>query len=314
MTLNKTFAELCDYYLAYKSVLKRRKRDDESLIRVHLRPFFGSLKLSEVSDKVDEFKSLRIHYHPCSLSHQLTLLISMLRVAHERRWLLEMPHIKKPRVRVFDKDFHYLKTDDEIRRFLFAAQSEGDDVFALYALAVYTGLRPGEQAGLKKDDIQLESRRITVQNSYEGPTKNGEVRYVPVLDPLLPMLRKWLLQSPGPYLFPTKTGTMLEEKARIFDETFRRVLEKANFQKGEKRGKMRNYIRYYDLRHTFASTWMRNGGDIFKLSKILGHKSVQMTMRYAHLAPDAYSSDYGRLGTCAPSGELAPVLSIQSHA
>ena len=39
-----------------------------------------------------------------------------------------------------------------------------------------------------------------------------------------------------------------------------------------------------------------NGGDVFKLQKILGHKSIQMTMRYAHLAPDAFSADYGRLG------------------
>jgi hypothetical protein len=44
-----------------------------------------------------------------------------------------------------------------------------------------------------------------------------------------------------------------------------------------------------------------NGGDIFKLQKVLGHKSVQMTMRYAHLAPNAFAADYGRLGPVAIS-------------
>lgn len=139
LVLNKTFDELCDYYLAHRSVLKRRKRDDESLVRVHLRPFFGKFKLVEVFDKVDEYKSQRIHHHPNSLHHQLTLLISMLRVAHEKRWLLEVPNIKKPRVRVFDKDFHFLRTEDEIRRFLLAAQEEGENVFTLYHPQILQG-------------------------------------------------------------------------------------------------------------------------------------------------------------------------------
>ena len=49
--------------------------------------------------------------------------------------------------------------------------------------------------------------------------------------------------------------------------------------------------------NTLASHWVMRGGDLFKLQKILGHKSVQMTVRYAHLAPDAFAADYDRLGT-----------------
>lgn len=64
---------------------------------------------------------------------------------------------------------------------------------------------------------------------------------------------------------------------------------------------MSHYITFHDLRHTFASYWVRQAGDLFRLQKILGHKSVTMTMRYAHLAPDAFASDYGRLGATAPS-------------
>jgi Phage integrase family len=59
---------------------------------------------------------------------------------------------------------------------------------------------------------------------------------------------------------------------------------------------------FHDLRHSFASHWVARGGDLFKLQKILGHKTVQMTMRYAHLAPAAFRDDWNRLGTAlAPS-------------
>jgi integrase len=48
-------------------------------------------------------------------------------------------------------------------------------------------------------------------------------------------------------------------------------------------------IRFHDLRHTFASHFMMNGGNIYDLQKILGHSSVKMTERYAHLSPNHLS-------------------------
>lgn len=44
-------------------------------------------------------------------------------------------------------------------------------------------------------------------------------------------------------------------------------------------------LHFHDLRHTFASQWMMAGGDLYVLKSILGHKSVAMTQRYAHLSP-----------------------------
>lgn len=54
-------------------------------------------------------------------------------------------------------------------------------------------------------------------------------------------------------------------------------------------------LRLHDLRHTFAGLFLASGGDIFKLSKILGHSSVAITQQvYAHLHPDAFAEDYNR--------------------
>ena len=68
------------------------------------------------------------------------------------------------------------------------------------------------------------------------------------------------------------------------------------------------------LRHTFAAQWVLRGGDIFKLQRILGHQSIQMTMRYAHLAPEAFAADFDRFGTEAPVGPPAVVIELPQAA
>ncbi len=103
--------------------------------------------------------------------------------------------------------------------------------------------------------------------------------------------------------------SMFDRSARVFQETLHRVLKRAGFPMIEREGMERRYIRFHDLRHTFASHWVMKGGDLFKLQKILGHKTVQMTMRYAHLAPHAFSEDFQRFGhsSLLSEGRVLPV-------
>ena len=194
------------------------------------------------------------------------------------------PRIRKPRIPLFSNDFNYLRTEEELNRFLDAALQEGEMVFTLYAAAIYTGMREGELAGLHWDDVDFEKRLITVQRSFLGPTKANDVRYVPILDPLLHILKMWRLRMPGQLVFQNRDGGMQQRSARIFQEVLKRVLKRANFPQVKRNGKYRGYVVFHDLRHTFSSHWVMNEGDIFKLQKILGHKSLAMTMRYAHLA------------------------------
>lgn len=199
-------------------------------------------------------------------------------------------------MRLFNRDYHYLRAEADVLKFLTAARAEGELVFTLYATAAYTGLRAGELAGLQWSDVSFERRLITVQRSFDGPTKADDVRYVPILDALLPVLEAWRKLSPGRYVFPNSVGGMQQPSNRIFQEVLHRVLGAAGFQPVMGRKKLRPYITFHDLRHTFASHWMMRGGDLFKLQKILGHKNVQMTMRYAHLSPNAFEADYARFG------------------
>ena len=316
---DRGFDVLCEYWLINHSSQKRSERSDRSIINVHLRPTFGKLSIREIGvEKVMEYRRARSNLNIKTVHNHLTLLISMLNVAVELKWLATAPKIKKPKISQNGEEFRYLKAREEIERFLKAARTEEDDVFVLYFTAIHTGMRQGELAGLRWSDVELhpEKRRITVQRSFNGPTKGGEVRYIPILSPLLTVLREWRKRCPGEYVFPNKAGRMHQPSARIFQETFHRALERAGFKEYEGHKDRRSYIVFHDLRHTFASHWVMRGGSIFKLQKLLGHKDIKITMRYAHLAPNAYTEDYERFGSEAgqiPEQVPTAAIEIESH-
>ena len=245
----RTFTELADYWMKFRASRKRSARDDESILRRHLRPAFGHLLLDQVTvDQVDRFQA-GLRLSPKTIHNILTLLISMLNQAVDLRWLDRAPRIRKPQIRTGGHDFNSLRTLDDVNRFLLAARAEGEDVFALYCTAVNTGMRQGELAGLRWDCVDLEARRIMVRRSFDGPTKNGETRIVPILDALLPVLRHWSQYRCGDLVFPNLAGRMHQPSARVFQEVPHRVLEAAGFARVKRGGRTKPYITFHGLRH-----------------------------------------------------------------
>ncbi|MBL6974313.1 MAG: tyrosine-type recombinase/integrase [Deltaproteobacteria bacterium] len=175
----KTFNDLADYWEKYRLPLKRSQKDDRSILRRHLRPMFGTTKLADITvAQADEFVRTRAKLSPKTIHNHLTLLIAMLNVAIDLGWLRRKPRIRKPRL-TWD-DYRYLRTDEEVRKFLEAARAESPVAFAMYCTAVYTGMRAGELCGLQWDNVDVERRLITVQRSYDRPTKTGDIRHVPL--------------------------------------------------------------------------------------------------------------------------------------
>jgi site-specific recombinase XerD len=82
-----------------------------------------------------------------------------------------------------------------------------------------------------------------------------------------------------------------------------------DFKKAQKNAGFTSLIRFHDLRHTFASQFVMNGGNLFDLQKILGHTQINMTMRYAHFSPDHLQNsikyiDFGMNPPHIPHGKL----------
>jgi len=135
-------------------------------------------------------------------------------------------------------------------------------------IAVTTGMRVSEIFGLGWTDVMYNEGLLAVRAKLKG----GKMRYVPMLPELAGELRRFPAVTGEDRIFPPKPGAT-SARQRV-EGSFEDLLERANIQD----------FRFHDLRHTFASWYMMNGGDLYELAKILGHSNIKMTERYAKLA------------------------------
>jgi integrase len=135
-------------------------------------------------------------------------------------------------------------------------------------LALTTGMRIAEVFGLKWSDLLFSEELIAVGAKLKG----GKFRYVPLTPELASKLKRYPVVLGEDRIFPPEKGATTTRQ-RV-DKSFETVLDVAGIKD----------FRFHDLRHTFASWYMMNGGDLYELAKILGHSNIKMTERYAKLA------------------------------
>jgi hypothetical protein len=169
---------------------------------------------------------------------------------------------------------------EDVRR-IFLALAEPLNI--AYAIGALGGLRTGEVFALRWSHVDLAARRIHVRESIKGPLKDGDSRIVPVLDALLPILTEWKLKSGGAgrIIPPMRCDGKKIDKATPGNYLRVALGQLELTQPG---------LGWYEAtRHAFASQWVLAGNSIEKLSAILGHYSVVMTERYAHLRPELFT-------------------------
>ena len=177
-----------------------------------------------------------------------------------------------------------------------------------YAIGALAGLRTGEVFALKWEHVDLAARRIHVRESVKGPLKDKDSRVVPILDGLLPALQGWKLKTGGEgRVIPPLRRDGEKVDKHTPGECLRATLVKLKLAS--------EGLGWYEAtRHTFASQWVLSGGSIEKLKEMLGHYSVVVTERYAHLRPDLFpESDLGTIALdLRPGGEVVD-LSADDH-
>ena len=176
--------------------------------------------------------------------------------------------INNARERYLSKEEANLLLDElKLRRF---------DVYFMALLALTTGARAGEILSIQYKDIDLENKYINLPE-----TKNGSSRKIKITGKVYSILKDIEFESPNKYLF---TGSTYDHLHAIPNMYSKLVGELFNSELDTKDAKHR--VCFHTLRHTFASWLAITGTPIFTIQKLMGHKDINMTLRYAKLSPD----------------------------
>ena len=273
---NMPFGQLVDEVIEKHSKVEKASFERDIFSGESLKKYFKTTPIGKITPyDVKSWRKWRREHvtirgtkiAKATLNLELSFLKLMFNLAVEWGWLQENPSAKIKRLRGANKRLRYL-TQKEVFHLIDCCPSY---LKPIIITAVTTGMRRGEIFNLKWDDIDFENRFIRVVKS-----KNQESRDIPI-DEVLQGVLKSLNESRkngNKYVFGHENGDRRTSVVRAFKSSLR----KAGIED----------FRFHDLRHTAASLLASGGCDIIKLQNLLGHKSLEMTQRYAHLIPDTH--------------------------
>lgn len=272
-----TFAEMIDRFIA-GSTFTKEQQEHQGMHLERWKAELGSYILADVTpDLITEIKDkllsetthLSTQRSPATVVRYMAALSHVFTVAvNEWQWLEDSPmrKVKKPkeargRVRFLD--------DDERERLLKACKESSNPLLYLCViLALSTGMRQAELMGLKWQDVNLKDGFLILHE-----TKNGERRRVPLAGLALSLLQEHskVRRLDTSLLFP---GIAHKDKPLDLRKHFQTALTAAEITD----------FHWHDLRHCTASYLAMNGASLAEIAEILGHKTLQMVKRYAHLS------------------------------
>jgi integrase len=229
---------------------------------------------------------------PATVNKHLSFIKAILyRCVDDWHWLAKVPAIKLEKLK--NGSLVYLTKEEEGR----LLPHLEEDLKALVIFLIDTGARLSEATTLTWANVDLDRKPKAVVQFVQ--TKNDEARGVPLTNRCADLLKRLKTENKGRPIVTEDTalvflksppsneqqGSKSYGKWRRWDQPFR--LWKAALKKA----KLPETFRIHDLRHTFASRLVIAQVPILNVSKLLGHKSIKMTMRYAHLAPDSLATD-----------------------
>jgi len=160
------------------------------------------------------------------------------------------------------------------RELLPALPHSGDHLTPAVLISMNTGMRRGELLALRWASIDFKGKQLTIEGST---AKSLQTRHLPLNSEALATLKAWREQAPaGERVFAIDTG---------FKSAWAPLLTRAKI----------TGFRWHDLRHHFASRLVQAGVPLNTVRELLGHGSLAMTLRYAHLAPDQKREAVARL-------------------
>lgn len=266
-----TFEEIAKERLETGRTLLRPEsnRTDAQRIKPLLEVFGKRLAASITPREIDRFLASLVEKgrSPATANRYRSLVGKIFKYAARDKRIPESPMPGVPRRRESPGRVRYLATNEEValRRQI---QAECPERMPEFELALHTGMRRGEQYGLKRDGVDLKNAILTVSGKTGERRVHMNSSAVAAVETLLAR------RSEGPTVASREGGPWFERSVR-----------RAGIQ----------HFRWHDLRHTFASRLVMAGTDIRSVQELLGHKSIVMTMKYSHLSPDYQKANVEKL-------------------
>ena len=261
---NPKIEKFTELYKQRREHLRSKERDVLS-VKTLLKFFKGKYLLSVMSSDIEDYIGSRRKdgVSNATINRELACLKRMYNLA------IKWEQAKKNPV----NDVDFLEEPPGRTRFL--SEEEGqlliecssDHLKPIIMTALNTGMRLSEILTLKWNQIHI----LSVIEPYLEltETKNNKKRFIPLNDDMVELFKSFK-DNDSQYVFLGIRGEPLKSVRKPFS----RALKKASIED----------FRFHDLRHTFASHYVMNGGDLMALKEILGHSNMKMVERYAHLA------------------------------
>lgn len=239
-------------------------RRDINAIRT-INKFFGGKYMHEITHlDIEKFKAERIkNVTPATVNRSIALLKSMYNRAIEWDKAKDNPVLKVKLFKENNKRVRYLERE-EITKLLAECN---EHLKPIVIVALNTGMRKGEILSLKWHDVDFRRGIIYLLNS-----KNSEKRELPINDQVKTVLIKVRKHPGSPYIFCKANGQPYGD----IKKSFLTAISKSGIIN----------FHFHDLRHTFASQLVMSGVDLNTVRELMGHKTLEMTIRYSHLSPD----------------------------
>lgn len=276
-----TFGELLEkHYLVWADENKRRARNDRYLYSKWLKPRFVAKKLIDIApldlerlkkEMRDEGKAEGTVIHALCLMRQ-----AFNKAVQWNLWSGENP-CKAVRFPKPNNSRQRFLSHEEAIRLLEALRLISQQVARIATISLYGGLRLKEVLDLSWSNVDLANGII-----YAQDTKNKESRPIFITEPIRKVLDEIPSGAPGERLFTTNKG----QPVQWLSKTFRKVVDILKLNEGIEDPRER--VCFHTLRHTFASWAVMGGIPLYQVGKAIGHKSMVMTQRYAHLSPDSH--------------------------
>ena len=257
----------------YSKQNKRSWGRDEIAIRM-LEPYFRGKALREVTPElVERYKAKRKAVVAAgTVNRELTVLKTIFNKAVEWGRLDASPIA---RVKNF-REPNFKERILSVPEMTLLLGESNSYLKPILIVALNTGMRLGEILSLRWENVSLTKRRIHIEDS-----KSGRSRDIPMNNAVIEALSV-LAQSDEHVFYNSRTRAPLKSVEHRFKSTCRRAKI--------------DRLRFHDLRHTAATRMVEAGVDLVTVSKLLGHSTIQMTMRYAHPTPENMRLAVSKLG------------------